>query len=523
MRSYFTQVLVLLTWITCSSQTFVRSELPTLLDTPWEMTYGPDGYLWITEKGGRVSKVDPVTGAKTVIYTCAGYYPGHSCETCTLCFQPKIGSGTFGLALHPDFMNPATPYLYFVHSYNSSADTIPNTKFRIERLTLNANRDAVISQTTLVNSLPNGYDHLGGRLMIIPQNSIPYLFLSVGDNGISEVNSPGCYTTNGDNPNNKAQNINYKNGKIHRFNLDGSIPSTNPVAGNSFYTRGHRNPQGLIFNPVMNVIYDVEHGDRTDDEINILEAGMNYGWKDVRGYHNDNNYPGEASYVAAYTPDPLVPNDALKEPLYSWCAATQFTNSNNMFWGTVAPSDGIYYGSSGIPDWTNSLLVVTLKNGNTTDQEVYRFKLNSDGKSLAPSTVSNPNPARFFAEDQQLNGRLRDIAVSPDGKKIFLINNGGAPTDKITVYTYDAPPSAISPSLSKDFKLDVFPVPASDYVTIDCSENVHTLSLYNLLGEEKSVLITNSGINVAGLPSGTYYLKIATESGNNLVKKLVKN
>lgn len=522
MWTRLTQLLVLFSWISTSAQSFIRSELPTILDTPWEMTYGQDGYLWITEKGGKVSKVDPVTGNKTTVYTCPGYFGGHACESCTLCFQPQIGAGTLGLTLHPDFLNPSTPYVYFVHSYDSSADTIPCTRFRIERLTLNATRDAVVSHTALVSQLPNGYDHLGGRLMIATQNNVPYLFLSVGDNGISEMNNPGCYNPDSDNPNNKAQDPAYKTGKIHRFHLDGSIPADNPIPGNSFYTRGHRNPQGLMYNSVQGIIYDIEHGDRSDDEINVLEAGMNYGWKNVRGYHNDNNYTGEAAYVGAYQPHPLILNDALREPLYSWCAATQHPSSDNTNWGTVAPSDGIYYGSSGIPDWTNSLLVVTLKNGATTDREVYRFKLNPDGKSLAPSSATDPNPARFFGEDQQLNGRLRDIAVSPDGTKIYLINNGGASTDKITVYSYDKP-AALASITGTGFHLDLYPVPANDYVTLDCNENIRSLKIYNVLGEEKNAIITNNGLNVSCLPSGTYYLKIKTGSGNTSVKKMVKN
>ena len=71
--------------------------------------------------------------------------------------------------------------------------------------------------------------------------------------------------------------IGYQNGEIHRFNIDGSIPFDNPFPGNSFYTGGHRKPQGPIYNTQQDILYDVEHGDRTDDEINILMPGMNYG------------------------------------------------------------------------------------------------------------------------------------------------------------------------------------------------------------------------------------------------------
>ena len=195
-----------------------------------------------------------------------------------------------------------------------------------------------------------------------------------------------------------------------------------------------------------------------------------------------------------------------------------------MEWGTVAPSDGIYYGdygSTGITDWKNSLLVVTLKDGNACDREVYRFKLTADGKGLAPSTLTEPNPARFFGEDQLLNGRLRDIAISPDGSKIYLINNSGAARDKITVYTYEKPTQ--NAIIDDELKFQIYPVPCSDYLTLDCNKTIATLSVCNILGGEMKVIVTNSGLNISTLPHGTYYLTITTETGNRLVQKIVKN
>jgi len=426
MKRLFTQLTLLLLWTCVPAQSFIRTELPTQLTSPWEIIYGPDGFLWITEAGGKVSRVDPVSGNKTVVYAAPDYFSGAAAEQLLLCGPPRdIGSGTLGMALHPDFTTPATAFIYFVYSYNSASAGAPVTKFKIERLTWNASTNSVTGNTTVVPLMPTGYGHLGGRLMIIKQNAVPYLFFTVGDNGISETNDPNCYSPQSTNPNNFTQDPNYKNGKVHRFNLDGSIPGGNPISGNSFYTRGHRNPQGLMYNPTQNIIYDIEHGDRTDDEINILEAGMNYGWKNVRGFHNDNNYVGESTYISSYVPNPAIANDALKEPIITWCSILQPTNPAFLDWCTVAPSDGIYYGSNGIPDWTNSLLVVTLKNCLSTDQEVYQFKLNAAGTGILPSTASDPNPQKFFGADQALNGRLRDITVSPDGTKIYLINNGG--------------------------------------------------------------------------------------------------
>lgn len=490
------------------AQSFTRSELPTSLSSPWEITYGQDGYLWITEAGGIVSRVHPTTGSKTVVFTASDYFGGSPLEHHLLCHQPPILKGTLGLALHPDFLNASTAYIYFVYSYNSGTATNPITKFRIKRLLWDATNEVVISDSNIVDDINSAPNHVGGRLLTIKQNGVPYLFLTTGDNGISDENNPDCYQPQSTNPNNFTQDVNTQNGKVHRFNMDGSIPTDNPISGNSFYTRGHRNPQGLMYNDHLNILYDVEHGDRTDDEINVLEKGMNYGWKTVRGYHSDNNHPGEAAYVANYTPHPNIPNDALKEAFYSWCSSVADTSSNYTDWCTVAPSDGIYYGSNGIPEWENSLLVVTLKNGATTDREVYQFKLQANG-DLVPSTANTPNPKRFFGSDQAQNGRLRDITYSPDGKTIYLINTGG--NAKITVYTYDSTTST-SLTLLPINALKIFPNPVKDILTIQ--------NIDNLIQAESVEIITPQGvllpipvadatqIDVSYLVKGIYVLRI---------------
>jgi glucose/arabinose dehydrogenase len=522
-------LLILVFFLVCCqikllSQTFVRSELPTALSVPWEITYGPDNYLWITELGGNVSRVNPLNGSKQNIYTAPDYFGGSPLENHTACFNPSMGSGTLGLALNPDFLNPANAFIYFVHSYNAGSLAAPQTKFKIKRLAWNHETQTVVEAVDIVSDLPSSFDHLGGRLMIIEQEGIPYLFLTIGDNGISETNSPDCYADQSLNPNVQAQNPVTKNGKIHRFNLDGSVPADNPIAGNSFYTRGHRNPQGLMYNSSMNLIYSVEHGDRTDDEINILYRGMNYGWKYVRGYHTDSNAPGEVDYILNYQPHPQIENDSLVQAFYSWCAVPLSASSNNADWCTVAPSDGIYYGSTAIPQWHNSLLVVTLKDGVDTDMEVYQFKLLHNGQ-LAPSTSENPNPKKFFGEDQTLNGRLRDICISPDGRTIYLINNGGAPTSKITVYTLD--PSSVEPfPLINDNCVSLYPNPSTDFVSIiglELLKNVSEIKITASNGQSIPVTYqSKSVIDIRTFSAGTYVLSIVHKDGI-CTRKFVKS
>ncbi len=506
----------------CRAQNFSRSELPTVLHTPWEIVYGPDNFLWLTDSGGTVSRVDPINGNKTVVYAAPDYFDGSPLEQLQACHQPAIGSGTHGLALHPAFGTGGVDYIYFVYSYNHGTVSTPSTKFKIKRLTWDALSSTVVGDSDIVLNLPNGYDHFGGRLMAIRRNGTDYLFFTVGDLGISETNSPTCYTPQSTNPNNFAQDPSYPNGKIHRYLSDGSIPIDNPIPGNPFYTRGHRNPQGLIYNYDDDILFSIEHGDRTDDEINLLIAGMNYGWKDVRGYHADNNFPGESAFVSGYTPHPLIANDSLVEAFFSWCNVPQPASFPPSNWCTVAPSDGSYYNSNGIPQWSKSLLVVTLKDGAQVDREVYQFRLNPDGKSLAPSLPNDTNPKRFFGADQALNGRLRDIAVSPNGTSIYLINNGGAATDKITVYTYTGP-SALEET-STDALIQLFPNPAGEEIRIMGAGSNPEIDIYSFNGQK---ILSDKGasnlVDISLLKPGLYCAVIQAENGMLYRKKFVKN
>lgn len=507
----FLFLLILLNFFSGNSQTFVRSELPTSVSTPWELLYGPDSMLWVTESNGRVARINPETGAKTLIYTASDYFGGSPLEASTLCPNLGIGAGTFGLALHPDFKTPGSSFIYFMYAYNSGTSGSPVTKFKIKRLEWDLNTQQVVASHDIVSGISTGYDHLGGRLLAVKRNNIPYLFVSIGDHGASETNSPQCYNPQSDNPNNFAQDPAADNGKIHRYHMDGSIPADNPIPGNSFYTRGHRNPQGLVYNANLDILYDLEHGDRTDDEINILEKGMNYGWKDVRGYHADNNFPGEAAYVSNYVPHPQIANDHLVEPIYSFCAVPLPASNNGITWCTVAPSDGIYYKSTSIPEWTNSILLVTLKKGDNTRMELYQLKLNAQG------TVENSgteNPKTFFGEDQQLNGRLRDVAVSPDGKKIYLCNNGGADsgTDKITVYTYVEPPAIPYP----DSGLKLAPNPTSGTIQVHLPEDKpYTLQIFDSRGaklKEFNAFSEVLTLDLSTLEKGVYWFLYESEN-----------
>ncbi len=223
-------------------------------------------------------------------------------------------------------------------------------------------------------------------------------------------------------------------GKSLRLNLDGSIPEDNPkLAGvvSHVYTYGHRNMQGIDFGP-DGTLYASEQGPKTDDEINILKAGSNYGWPHVAGMKDNKAYE-YARWADATTPcsqltfsdlaiDPSVPREpesAFQKPFVE-PIATMFTVPTGynfhdpvckgvdfICWPTVGASSIEYYASKGkgIPGWDKVLLVTTLKRGS-----LYVLPLTADGKAAAGHF------SRYF----QSENRYRDTAVSPDGRTIYI-------------------------------------------------------------------------------------------------------
>jgi hypothetical protein len=102
------------------AQVFDRSELSAKLDIPWEIQYGSDKRLWISQSGGRIVRVNPLNGASKIMFTAPDYFNGSPKESSTLCFKPKIGAGTLGMALHPNFKDSGV--IFLVYSYNHQTE-----------------------------------------------------------------------------------------------------------------------------------------------------------------------------------------------------------------------------------------------------------------------------------------------------------------------------------------------------------------------------------------------------------------
>jgi glucose/arabinose dehydrogenase len=317
----------------------------TGIDIPWEIIWGPDDFIWMTERFGRVSRVNPSNGQQTVILNLSSSV------------YQQSESGLLGMALHPDFSNQ--PYVFLVYTYLSGNNILE------KMVRYYYNGSSLVNPQTFIENIPANTTHDGSRLLILTDSTL--------------------IMTTGDAQNTSAvQNVNSMNGKVLRFNLDGSIPSDNPKPNSYVYSWGHRNAQGLCLGP-NNIIYSSEHGPTTDDELHIISKSGNFGWPNIVG---DCDAPNETVFCA---------DSNVIEPLASWTP-------------TIAPSDLIWYNHPSIPEFNNKLLMTVLK-----DKRLIAFELNSSGNTVLSENHYLTN----------INTRLRDICVSPDGK-IYLATNGSS-------------------------------------------------------------------------------------------------
>ncbi|HEX4877267.1 MAG TPA: PQQ-dependent sugar dehydrogenase [Chitinophagaceae bacterium] len=323
------------------------------LNYPWEITYGPDNNLWVTEsRGYKLYRIDPATGVKTTVLDLStgstwltsngapagsdslaaintaswnGGWPSGSAS------NPNWPQGGFaGMALHPQFLDGSgtNDYVYvsYVHRYLGGGGTTNGVLFRnkLVRFTYNTSTQKFSSPVVLCDTLPGSNDHNSQRLIIAPVGGTYYLFMASGDMGAGQFGNR--YRTQ------KAQNPASYEGKILRFNLVSDnpvtgetgaaewIPNDNPYSSTSaVWSIGIRNNQGFAYDAVNNILYGSSHGPYSDDEINIIEAFKNYGHPLVIGYAADGNYNGNSSsgtntsvsagtgYNDATAPNPLLP------------------------------------------------------------------------------------------------------------------------------------------------------------------------------------------------------------------------
>jgi len=381
-------------------------------EDPWEVTYGPDGWLWITERvGKRVVRVDPASGARKVAITIDEVQ------------QQLAQDGLLGLALHPQLLRGSN-YVYVMYTYDADPGPAAERRSKIRRYTYDATTQQLGEPVDLLTNLPHGPDHGASRIVFGPDGK---LYASRGDHGsnflayycepIRAQELPTAADV-------AARDWQRYQGKILRINLDGSIPADNPLLGgvrSHVFTYGHRNPQGLAFGPDGR-LYESEHGQDTDDEVNRIEAGRNYGWPLIAGYKDDLYYTYANWSASAPTPcasltygrdvpstvprtkesDVNLPDFA--PPLKTFFTVPSTHDTRALGNATAALAGLDVYTSAAIPGWNPSILVAGMMSGT-----IFRFPL---------AAGAEPPLTYFKAQD-----RYRDLAISPDGRHIYAVTD----------------------------------------------------------------------------------------------------
>jgi glucose/arabinose dehydrogenase len=342
---------------------FVVVEVASGLGRPWALAFLPDGDLLVTERDGRLRRVrdgvlEPAPLAGTPAVAASGQ------------------GGLLDVVLHPDFESNRWLYL----SYSGRQGRRSNTSVMRARY----GPDGLSEQEVIFEANPSlrSSKHFGSRLAFGPNG---LLYVTVGERGERW----------------RAQTADDHYGSVLRLEDDGSAPPDNPFAAGQglpeIFSVGHRNPQGLAVQPETGQIYAHEHGPRGGDELNLIEAGVNYGWP-------------QASLGREYSgrriPDGLD-EPGIRQPLWHWTPS-------------IAPSGMAFYDGEAFPAWRGNLFVGALKY-----ELLVRLEL-VDGRVVHEERLLR----------RQL-GRIRDVRLGPDGL-IYLLTD----ERKGAIYRLEPPAAA---------------------------------------------------------------------------------
>ena len=412
------------TLVTTPPERFNMRVVTSGLDAPWELTWGPDQHLWVTERKGRqVLRVNPADGTKSTLLALPEVH------------QSVTQDGLLGMALDPELLRgTGRDYVYVAFTYDDAAGPQLVRRLAIRRYQYDSSATVLKNPVDVILGLPAHDDHVAGRLVLGPDLK---LYLTIGDQG-SNFGRNRCNANHAQDLPTAAdvsgRDSSKYQGKILRIEVDGSIPADNPLINgvrSHVFSYGHRNQLGLAFGP-GGLLYESEHGPSTDDEVNLIEAGRNYGWPNIAGYRDGKAYvyanwsASTSQPCRSLPPDDLVPPSvptqseaAFNNPNFTPPLRTFFTvDTSDQVKGigsaTIAPGGiDVYTNERGIPGWRNSLLALSLIRG-----AVYRLSLSADGR-----TINGP-PVELFPTAN----RYRDIALNPDGRTIYLATDPEGPS-----------------------------------------------------------------------------------------------
>ncbi|WP_292051693.1 MULTISPECIES: PQQ-dependent sugar dehydrogenase [unclassified Brevundimonas] len=328
--------------------TLTNTVVASGLENPWGLALLPDGNWLVTEKPGRLRIVSsegrigaPIAGVPAV--------------------DAKGQGGLLDVILSPTFGQDRLVYFSYAQPRQGGNGTA------VARARL-SDDNTKLENLQVIFEVAQTYDgdkHYGSSLAFAPDGK---LYITIGERS-DKPKRPD------------AQNLGTHHGKVVRINADGSVPQDNPFVGREGalphnFTYGHRNPQGIAIQPGTGAVWTIEHGTRGGDELNLIQAGSNYGWP-IAGYGIEyNGQPIPGMETAA---------EGTVQPVYYWDPV-------------IAPGGMTFYEGSMFPEWKGNALIAGL-----------------GGKHLVRLVIENN---RVVGEERLLTGlgsRIRDVAVAADG------------------------------------------------------------------------------------------------------------
>jgi glucose/arabinose dehydrogenase len=312
------------------------------LEVPWSIVWAPDGRMIFTERAGRIRVYQDGKLRSQPLFTVPDVAPSGE-------------GGLMSIALHPQFA--ANHLLYLSYVYRGDGQNVRVIRYR-------ESETGFTDRKVIVEGIPSAQNHAGCRLRFGPDGK---LYVTTGDATRREL----------------AQQLDSLDGKTLRLNDDGTIPSDNPFVATKdarpeIWSYGHRNSQGLDFQPGTNLLFETEHGPSGfdgpggGDEVNIVEKGKNYGWPVI---HHRQTGPGMEAPLLEYTP-------------------------------ACAPGSGMFYRGEAFPEFRGNFFFGCLKG-----ERIIRVIL--DGRRVV--TQENLLEGKY--------GRIRDVAEGPDGYLYFSTSN----------------------------------------------------------------------------------------------------
>lgn len=311
------------------------------LEVPWSIVWAPDGRMIFTERPGRVRVFENGALREKPLYVVPDV-------------EQTGETGLMSVALHPQFST--NHFIYLSYGYGSRGSRVRVVRFR-------ETPEGLVDRKVIIEEIPAAQFHAGCRLRFGPDGK---LYITTGDATDRQL----------------AQKMDSLAGKTLRLNDDGAVPQDNPFVSDKnarpeIWSLGHRNAQGLDFQPGSNLMFQTEHGPSGfdgpggGDEVNIVEKGKNYGWPLI---HHTETRAGLESPLLEYTP-------------------------------ACAPASGMFYRGSVFPKFKGNFFFGCLRG-----ERLIRVEL--DGRKV----LSQEDVIKDY-------GRIRDVAEGPDGYLYFSTSN----------------------------------------------------------------------------------------------------